>query len=127
MAKENIFKRFPWLYHLLLMLGISLVILVIVFMVIKKYARQGEEYELPDVVGTNIADLRADNPIGLDVVILDSVFRPGVEGGHAGSKGRNSRQAWQKALCHHHCIHCRGLGTARTGRSHCPPGCERVA
>lgn len=81
MTKDNIFKRFPWLYHLLLMLGISLVILVIVFMVIKKYARQGEEYELPDVVGTNIADLRADNPIGLDVVILDSVFRPGVEGG----------------------------------------------
>lgn len=81
MKKESFFKRFPWVLHLLLMLGVSLVILMIVFLILKLYARQGKEYELPDVVGTNIAELKKDNPIGLDVVILDSVFRPGVEGG----------------------------------------------
>ena len=81
MKKESFFKKYPWVMHLLAMLGISLVILMIVFIVIKIYARQGKEYELPDVVGTNIADLRADNPLDLDVVILDSIFRPGVEGG----------------------------------------------
>lgn len=81
MKKESFFKKYPLVLHLLAMLGISLGILMIVFIVIKIYARQGKEYELPDVVGTNIADLRADNPLDLDVVILDSIFRPGVEGG----------------------------------------------
>ena len=80
-TNEPIFKRFPWLPHLLLMLGISLVVLMLVFMFIRIYARQGEEYELPDMVGKNISELLADNPIGLDVVVLDSVFRPGQEGG----------------------------------------------
>ena len=63
------------------MIGISLVILFLVFTFIKLYARQGQEYELPDVVGTNIVELQADNPIKLDVVVLDSIFRPGQEGG----------------------------------------------
>lgn len=81
MKKESFFKRFPWVLHLLLMLAVSLIILMIVFLILKLYARQGKEYELPDVVGTNIAELKRDNPIGLDVVVLDSVFRPGVEGG----------------------------------------------
>ena len=63
------------------MIGVSLVILVIVFSIIKLYARQGQEYELPDVVGMNIAELEADNPIELDVVVMDSIFRPGQEGG----------------------------------------------
>ena len=81
MEKGQFFKRYPWVLHLLVMLGISLVIVVLVFLFIRIYARQGEEYELPDVVGTNIAELQADNPIELDVVVLDSIFRPGQEGG----------------------------------------------
>ncbi|MBQ8704576.1 MAG: PASTA domain-containing protein [Bacteroidales bacterium] len=81
MAKEKFFKRHPWVLHLLLMLGVSLVVLMLVFLFIRIYARQGEEYELPDLVGSNIAELKADNPIGLDIVVLDSVYRPGQEGG----------------------------------------------
>lgn len=81
MAQEPFFKRFPWALHLLLMLGVCLVLLVLVFVFIRIYARQGEEYELPDMVGHNVSELMADNPIGLDVVVLDSVFRPGQEGG----------------------------------------------
>ena len=81
MAKESFFKRYPWALHLLLMLGVSLVVLMLVFMVLRIYARQGEEYELPDMLGHNIAELKADNPIGLDIVVLDSVYRPGEEGG----------------------------------------------
>ena len=81
MTKEPFFKRFPWVLHLLLMLGVSLVLLMLVFMFIRIYTRQGEEYELPDLVGSNVAELQADNPIGLDIVVLDSVFRPGEEGG----------------------------------------------
>ena len=79
--KEPFFKRFPWALHLLIMLGVSLMVLVVVFWFIRIYARQGEEYELPDMLGKNVSELLADNPIGLDVVVLDSVFRPGQEGG----------------------------------------------
>ena len=81
MAKESIFKRYPWMLHVLIMLGVSLVILMLVFLFIKIYARQGQEYELPDVVGTNVADLRANNSPDLDIVVMDSIFRPGEEGG----------------------------------------------
>ena len=81
MAKEPILKRHPWMPHVLIMLGLSLVILALVFLFIKIYARQGKEYVLPEVVGTNVADLRADNPIGLDIVVMDSIFRPNTEGG----------------------------------------------
>jgi len=81
MAKESFFKRYPWVLHLLIMVGVSLVVLMLVFMFIRIYARQGEEYELPDMVGRNISELQADNPIELDIVVLDSVFRSGQEGG----------------------------------------------
>lgn len=81
MAKENIFKRLPWLLHLLLMLAATVVILVLVFMFIKIYARQGQEYELPDVVGSHIEEFQANNPLELDIVVMDSIFRPGQEGG----------------------------------------------
>ena len=67
--------------HVLIMIGISLVVLTLVFLFIKIYARQGKEYVLPEVVGTNIADLRADNTLDLDIVVMDSIFRPGEEGG----------------------------------------------
>lgn len=81
MAKNSIFKRHPWTLHVLIMIGVSLVFLSLVFLFIKIYARQGKEYVLPDVVGTNIEEVRANNPIALDIVVMDSIFRPGTEGG----------------------------------------------
>lgn len=81
MEKEPFFKRYPWALHLLIMVGVSLLILMLVFMFIRIYARQGEEYELPDMVGKNLAELKGDNPIELDVVVMDSIYRPGEEGG----------------------------------------------
>ena len=67
--------------HLLLMVGVSAVILCLVFFFLRIYARQGQEYELPDVVGSNIVSVENDNPLELDVVVMDSIFRPGEEGG----------------------------------------------
>ena len=81
MAKENILKKYPWVLHLLIMLGVSLVVLMLVLFFIRIYARQGEEHELPDVVGLNITELQENNPIELDVVVMDSIFRPGEAGG----------------------------------------------
>ena len=81
MAKENILKKYPWMLHLLIMLGVSLVVLMLVLFFIRIYARQGEEYELPDMVGLNITELQENNPMELDVVVMDSIFRPGEAGG----------------------------------------------
>ncbi|MGX8712078.1 MAG: PASTA domain-containing protein [bacterium] len=75
------FKRYPWLVHVLAMLGISIVILALVFFFIRLYARQGEEYEMPDVVGRNIGEALAGNDVDLVYVVQDSIFRPGQEGG----------------------------------------------
>ena len=72
MAKENILKKYPWILHLLIMLGVSLVVLMLVLFFIRIYARQGEEYELPDMVGLNITELQENNPMELDVVHLPS-------------------------------------------------------
>lgn len=81
MEKENILKKYPWLLHVLLMIGVSLVILVVVFIFIRLYARQGKEYEMPDMVGKNIVEAMAENDIDLDFVVQDSIFRHGSEGG----------------------------------------------
>lgn len=81
MTKEPFFKRHPWALHIIIMLGISLAILMLVLLFVKIYARQGKEYTLPDFVGTNIAELSDNNPLSLDIVVMDSIFRPGTEGG----------------------------------------------
>ncbi|MBP3763109.1 MAG: hypothetical protein J6I49_04405 [Bacteroidales bacterium] len=81
MAKENFFKKHPWALHVLLMIGISAVIMVLVFFFIRIYARQGQEYELANVVGEHLDAVTADNPIGLSYVVTDSVYRHGTEGG----------------------------------------------
>ena len=81
MKQEGFFKRYPWALHVLIMIGISVVLIALTFIFIKHYTRQGEEYELPDVVGQHIEAMRADNPINLDFVVMDSIYRPGTEGG----------------------------------------------
>lgn len=81
MSQPSYLQRHPLLKHLLLMLLASVAILVVVFLLIKVYARQGKEYVLPDMVGLNVADLHDENPLELNFVVLDSVYRPGQVGG----------------------------------------------
>ena len=81
MEKENILKKYPWILHVLVMIGISIVILAVAFFFIRLYARQGKEYEMPDYVGKNIAEAMATNEIDLDFVVQDSIFRKDSEGG----------------------------------------------
>ena len=78
---KDFFKKYPWALHALLMVGVSLAILAIVFLFIRLYARQGEEYELADVVGKDIVELEREDSLGLDFVVQDSIFRPGTPGG----------------------------------------------
>lgn len=81
MNKIEFLRKRPWLLHLLLMLGISMVLFFLIFLFIRIYARQGDEYELPDIVGMNIAEVEADNALGFRYVVQDSIFRPGNPGG----------------------------------------------
>lgn len=78
---QKFFKEHSILATLIMMLTISFVILFIVFMLIKVYARQGKEFELPEMVNCNIEEIRAQNDLNLDFVILDSTYHSGVEGG----------------------------------------------
>lgn len=81
MAKENFLKKYPWMLHLLLMVGVSLALLALVFIFIRIYARQGKEYQIPDYVGKNIEEALEDNEIDLVFVVQDSIFRQNSEGG----------------------------------------------
>ncbi len=79
--KENIFKKYPWLAHVLAMLAISAVILLLTFFFIRLYARQGKEFELPDMVGRSLNEVQAEDELELVFVVQDSIFRPGQPGG----------------------------------------------
>ncbi len=75
------FKKYPLLKHLTLMLAVSLGIIAVVFLFIKLYARQGKEFTLPDMVGSNIEEMRADASLDIEYVIVDSVFNEHDPGG----------------------------------------------
>ena len=71
----------PIIRTLLYMLAVSVVIIILCFMFIKLVARQGKEYELPDLRGTALTQLQHDNPLGLKYVVIDSVYDAEKEGG----------------------------------------------
>lgn len=81
MEKGQFFKKYPWALHLLIMIGVSAVILVLVFVFIRIYARQGAESEIPDMVGMSVEEAMANDGIGLEFVVQDSIFREGEAGG----------------------------------------------
>ena len=81
MEKGQFFKKYPWALHLLIMVGVSAVILVLVFVFIRIYARQGAQSEIPDMVGMSIEEAMANDAIGLEFVVQDSIFREGEAGG----------------------------------------------
>ncbi len=80
MGVKDFLNKHLWLKQLLWMIVVSIGILIAVFIVIKVYARQGDEYELPEVEGIALAELQADNPLELSYVVLDSIYQPGEPG-----------------------------------------------
>ena len=78
---KDFFQKHPLVKHLLYMLVVSIIIVVLAFLLIKSIARQGKEYELPDICGTSLAELKADNPLHLTYVVIDSVYDSEKEGG----------------------------------------------
>ena len=81
--KKEFFEKHPLVKHLLYMLGVSVVIVVLAFLLIKVIARQGKEYELPDIYGVSLQELESHNPLHFKYVVIDSVY-------HADKEGHNS-------------------------------------
>ena len=79
--KKNFLQQHPLVKNLLYMLGVSVVILFVAFMLIKVFARQGKEYELPDLRGVTLEQLKHENPLRLKFVVIDSVYDADSEGG----------------------------------------------
>lgn len=69
--------------HALLALGISLVIVITTFIVLKHYGRVGQEYPTPYVVGQYVDDLDDMDygDLDLEFVIIDSIYQKNHRGG----------------------------------------------
>ncbi|MBQ9638513.1 MAG: PASTA domain-containing protein [Bacteroidales bacterium] len=101
MTQSSFFQKHPLIANLLLMLLVSVAIIIVIFVLLKTYARQGQEYELPEVAGLNIEELSADDPLELNYEIVDSVYRKGMTGGQilsqnpkAGTKVKKGRKVY---------------------------------
>lgn len=71
----------PLFKHILIMLAVSFVILFLTFFFIKIFARQGKEYELPDMRGQALAALEDNNPLDFRYVVIDSLYNADFVGG----------------------------------------------
>ncbi|MBQ9545851.1 MAG: hypothetical protein IJU90_00995 [Bacteroidales bacterium] len=74
-------KKHPIIMQLVWMLLISLVIIIFVFIGIRIFSRHGKVYELPDMTMQRLVELQKSNPLGLEFVVLDSLYHDGQEGG----------------------------------------------
>ncbi len=81
MSKSGFFQKHPWVLHTLIAIGISLLIVVIVFVILRHYGRVGQEYPTPYVVGQYVDELGNDE-LGLEYVIIDSIYQPNHKGGY---------------------------------------------
>lgn len=87
MEKIKAFFKKQWVRHLLVMIGISVVLLLLISLFIKLYARQGKEYVMPQFAltdstkGVTVEAAENDNDLDLEFVILDSIYTPGVNAG----------------------------------------------
>ena len=78
---STFFEKHPLVKHLLYMLAVSVVIVFLCFMFIKIVARQGKEYELPDLRGIALSQLEEENVLSLRYVVIDSIYDEEKEGG----------------------------------------------
>lgn len=87
MEKIKAFFKKQWVRHLLVMIGISIVLLLLISLFIKLYARQGKEYVMPQYAltdsteGCTVEAAMIANDLDLEFVILDSIYTPGVSSG----------------------------------------------
>ena len=80
MSRIGFFKKYPWVLHTLLAIAASLTIVAVAFIILKHYGRVGQEYETPYVVGLYVDELDNDD-LGLQFVIIDSIYQANKRGG----------------------------------------------
>lgn len=78
---KNILKRYPIILHLLLMIGISAVLVVAISIFVKIYSRQGQEYEMTNLIGKTMEEAELANDLELRYVVTDSIFESDNEPG----------------------------------------------
>ncbi|MBR3528348.1 MAG: PASTA domain-containing protein [Bacteroidales bacterium] len=81
MSRTGFLQKYPWVLHTLIAIAASLLIVVIVFIILKHYGRVGQEYPTPYVVGMNIDEL-SDQGLGIEYVIIDSIYQQNHKGGY---------------------------------------------
>ena len=104
----SFFQKQRWIAHALMAVAASLVILVVVFLILKRYGRVGHEYPTPYVVGSYLEDLDSTSA-GLTVhyVVVDSVYQSGKRGGYilrqdpdSGAMIKNDRKIYLTVTSH---------------------------
>ena len=112
---KDFFKKYPWVQHVILMIGISIVLIFFISLFIKCYARHGKEFKMPqyaltkDSPGMTVEEAMKNNNLFLEFVVdtvpynpNDSItknpnFRPGVildQNPKAGSMIKTGRKVY---------------------------------
>lgn len=81
MGRKGFLKEHRWVSHLLIALAVSVLIVVVVFMVLKRYGRVGKEFKMPYVAGAYLDSLNNDDGLDLVYVVIDSVYKDNQRGG----------------------------------------------
>ncbi len=82
MSRKNFFNEHPWVLHSLIAIAASLLIVLIAFIVLKKYGRVGQEYKTPYVVGMYVDEINHNDGLNLQYIVIDSIYQKGHRGGY---------------------------------------------
>ena len=81
MSNKRFLEKYPWILHALIAIAVSFCIVVVIFIILKHYGRVGDEHPTPYVVGSYIEDLNNDDGLGLQYVVIDSIYQSNHRGG----------------------------------------------
>lgn len=80
---KTFFKKYPWVYHLILMVAVSVVLLFLISLFVKCYGRHGKEFEMPQFELTDSTPgmtvdeaMSDDNGLELEFVVDTIPFNP---------------------------------------------------
>lgn len=108
MSTQSFFQKHSWIGHALIAIAASLVILVVVFLVLKRYGRVGQEYPTPYVVGSYLDDIDSiAGGLTVHFVVIDSIYQSGKRGGYilrqdpdSGALIKNGRKIYLTVTSH---------------------------
>ncbi len=82
MALKEFLKSKVFLKNLLLIVASFVVLIFIVSFILKIYTRHGQEYEVPNIVGSNFKDIESSEKLKhFQIEVIDSIHKDGVVAG----------------------------------------------